>query len=453
MASARPCCGSVAAPARAAWPPLVAVFEATVNAAAHLAAVPPGERISIVVVATSQVQARIVHRYVRSFLEAPALAPLVVRDVEDEIELSNGISIVTMPCSARSTRGQAVAVLIMDEAAWMLDIDGSPLAAEEIWQALAPATAQFPAGRILVLSTPRWSTGWFADLCAQASSGEFPDMRHWHDTTGQMNPAISPSFLAAERAKDPAAFRREYEAEFDSGIGAVFPEDLVRAAVAQRGDLPPVEGATYRIALDAAFTADTFAALVGHREPSGRIVVDRVIGWRGTSARPVALGPTLDQVAELGRAYHGAAVLIDQYAAEPIRQGLVERGLAVLPRPWTNESKTEAATAVRQALYADRLELPDHRDLVAELITLEQQPLSSGRSRIAAPGRAHDDYATALLALAADLSAATLSLAAIAYQYGTWICPSDGFTYRWAPQRPCPQCGTRAPATYDAPAA
>jgi len=86
---------------------VVATFEATVNADAHLAAVPPGERVSIVVVATSQQQARIVHRYVRKFLGAPALAPLVARDTDDEIELTNGIVIATVPAHAAAARGSA----------------------------------------------------------------------------------------------------------------------------------------------------------------------------------------------------------------------------------------------------------------------------------------------------------------------------------------------------------
>jgi hypothetical protein len=413
--------------------------------------VPPRERISIVVVANSQVQARIVHRYIRSFLAVPALAPLVVRDTEDEIELSNGITIVTVPCSARSTRGQAIAVLIMDEAAWMLDSDGSPLAAAEIWQALAPATAQFPAGRILVLSTPRWSTGWFADLCAQASSGEFPDMRAWHATTAEMNPGIPASFLTAERASDPSAFRREFEAEFDSGIGAVFPEAEVRAAVIQRGNLPPVPGMAYWLAVDPAFMGDTFAAIVGHREPDGRVLVDLVTGWRGTSTQPVAIELTLDAVADLARAYNGAPVVIDQFAAEPIRQGLASRGLSVVARPWTNDSKVDAVAAVRKILYAGQLELPAHHDLITELLTLEQRLLPSGRPRIAAAGGGHDDYAMTLLALINELDSHALTLAAIRYGLGGWVCLRCGHEYGWEAERPCPKCGWPAPKKYDRP--
>jgi hypothetical protein len=430
---------------------VVAVFEATVNAPAHLAAVPSGERISIVVVATSQAQARIVHRYIRSFLEAPALAPLVVRDVEDEIELSSGISIVTLPCSGRSTRGQAVAVLVMDEAAWFIDSDGSPLAAEEIWQALAPATAQFPAGRVLVLSTPRWSSGWFADLCTRAASGAFPDMRAWHATTAEMNPRIPSSFLAGERDKDPDAYRREYEAEFDSGIGAVFDADLLRAAVRPGPDVkPPRSDATYVVAVDPAFTGDAFGLLVGHRD-GDQVVVDLVRGWHGSRKTPVAIDPTLDEITAISEAYGRAAVVIDQFAAEAIRQGLADRGVTVLARPWSNETKIDAVAAVRRCLYAGALELPDHPTLLAELVGLEQHLLPSGRPRIAAAGGGHDDYAMSLMALVLELDENQITDEVVAWIYSLWLCQRCGHKFSFDPFRPCPKCGLPAPEQYDRP--
>jgi hypothetical protein len=383
---------------------VVATFEATVNAPMHLAAVPAGEQIAIVVVATSQRQSRIIHRYVRAFFRRPALSALVARDTDDEIELTNGIVIMTVPCHAASARGAAVAVVIIDEAAWFQGRDGSPLDPKEIWDALVPATAQFPERRVLILSTPRWSTGWFADQVALALTGEFPDLRTWHATTTEMNPSIPASFLAQERAKDPPAFRREYEAEFDSGIGAVFDGELVRAAVRQAPDfLPPVPGVRYVLAVDPAFTGDTFAAIVGHGQPGGRIVVDQVHGWRGTRGHPVPVDATLDEIAALATVYNRARVITDQFAAQPIRQGLTARRLSVAERPWTNESKVDAVAAVRRCLYADRLEIPNHRDLIAELVTLEQRPTPSGRPRIAAPDRTHDDYATALLGLVLEL--------------------------------------------------
>jgi hypothetical protein len=67
--------------------------------------------------------------------------------------------IATMPAISRSTRGYAIAVLVIDEAAWMQGVDGSPLAAKETHDALALGVAQFPQGRIRVTPRPRWSTG------------------------------------------------------------------------------------------------------------------------------------------------------------------------------------------------------------------------------------------------------------------------------------------------------
>jgi hypothetical protein len=372
-----------------------------VNAPAHLAAVPAGERVAVIICATSQRQARVVHRYVSAFLHSPALAGLVESETQDEVRLTNGVVVMTLPAHAASVRGEGAAVVILDEAAWFTGLDGSPLDVGELWRALVPATAAFPERRVLVLSTPRWSTDWFARLCERADRGDDPTLRQWHASTAEMNPSIAASFLAGEEAADPEAFRREYLAEFVSGVGAALDAELVRAAAT--GEMRPAEpDRTYVLAIDPAFTGDRFAALIGHREDA-RLIVDRVASWGGSRGVPVRLDATLDELADLSRLYNGARVVTDQYAAEPIRQGLQSRGLAVEAKPWTNESKSDALTILRRSLYQDALTLPRHAGLVSELVSLETRPTPSGRPRIAAPGRGHDDYATCLLALVAEL--------------------------------------------------
>lgn len=382
---------------------IVATYEATANAAAHLSEVPKGEQVAVVVVATSQKQARVIHRYIRGFLKAPALAHLVVRDTDDEIELSNGMIVMTMPCTSRSTRGIAVAVLIMDEAAWFLDGENSPLAAKEIWDALAPATAQFPAGRRLILSTPRWVTGWFSEMCRTAASGEHPDMRHWWATTAEMNPRISQAFLDAERAKDPASFAREYEARFTAGLSAVFPDALVRAAIDTR--IPrDVTAAKYVISVDASSGTgkDTFALTSGYLA-GGRLIVRDVTGWRGAPASPINHRLVYDSIAALARELHGATVIVDQWAGEVVRQALVERGCTVVARPWSNESKAEAVSVLRELLHGGLISIPDHGPLVSELVQYEERRLPSGRPHFAAPPGQHDDFCAALMGLAHQL--------------------------------------------------
>jgi hypothetical protein len=383
---------------------LQATYSATVEASVHLAAVPAGERVSIVVVATSQTQARIVHRYVRKFLQAPALAPLVARDTDDEIELTNGIVIATVPAHAAAARGSAVAVVIMDEAAWYQGRDGSPLDAKEIYDALTPSQAQFPERRTILASTPRFSQGFFYDMCTLAASGQFPDMKEFHSSTSEMRPDLA-AYVEQERAKDPPAARREFDSEWDSGIGSVFESDLIRAAVREAERLPAVADTRYILSLDPAFTGDTFACLVGHAEPSGRVVVDLCRGWKGTRGSPVQLDSVLDEISAISAGYNRAPAILDQYSAAVISQQMAVRGLSVSEKPWTNELKVDAVAAVRRCLYAGRLEIPPHRELISELTLLEQRPTPSGRPRIAAPGGSHDDYATALLALVNELEA------------------------------------------------
>lgn len=384
---------------------VVATYEATVNAALHLAVVEPGEQVAIVVVARSQKQARIVHRFIRSFIRRAVPGQEIVRDTVDEVELASGIVVMTLPCDAASVRGPAVAVVILDEAAWFAGRDGSPLDPKEVWAALVPATAQFPERRVLVLSTPRFASGWFYDLCERAAAGATSGLRHWHASTSEVNPTIPADFFAAERDADPVLFAREYDALFEASITAVLDPELVRAAVRREPDvLPPRPDVRYAIAIDPAMVGDTWSLLVGHRDAERRVIVDRVDGWAGSRGAPLQVDLTLDVIAAYAAAYNGAPVLTDQYAATPIAQGLRQRGVTVLERPWHNEGKVEALTSVRRVLYAAQLEIPNRRELIAELVSLEQRPTPAGRPRIAAAGGGHDDYATALLALVHHLA-------------------------------------------------
>ena len=392
----------------ASW---IATYESTANADRHLSQVAPSELVAVAIIANSQRQARIVHRWCRDYLRRENLAHLIARDTDDELELTNGMVIVTLPCTARSTRGYAIAVVIFDEAAWFVDTDGSPLSGDELWQALVPSTAQFPDGKVLVLSTPRWSFGWFAQLCRQAASGQHPDMRHWWATTRTMNPAISEQFLESERSKDPAAFLREYEARFMSGVGAALDGEAVRRAVRASSMLQPQLGVSYVVSIDPAVSGDTWSLLVGHLEGWGdtaQIVVDLAKGWTGNRARPLDTRSVLDDVATVARSYGHAFVVLDQFGQEFVAQGLVERGLSAIRQPWTNELKAESLSSLRAYVNTGRLSLPDHGALLGELLSLEQTILPSGRPRIAAPPGQHDDYAMATLGLVAQLHSGTV---------------------------------------------
>jgi hypothetical protein len=60
---------------------------------------------------------------------------------------------------------------------------------------------------------------------------------------------------------------------------------------------------------------------------------------------------------------------------------------------------------LRQLLHASKLFIPRHAALINELVGYEQRLLPSGKARYSAPPGAHDDHATALLALCHHLKA------------------------------------------------
>jgi phage terminase large subunit-like protein len=68
----------------------------------HLA---DGERGTIMCIAADRRQARTIYRYIRAMLRQPLLTPLVQRETEDLIELSNSVSAEIAVASYKSVRG------------------------------------------------------------------------------------------------------------------------------------------------------------------------------------------------------------------------------------------------------------------------------------------------------------------------------------------------------------
>src|SRR5262249_40205912 len=79
----------------------------------------PGERGTVLIIATNSKQARVIVRYVRALLtHIPMLAKLIERETADAFDLTNGTTIEVHVASARSTRGYAVVAACLDEVSY-----------------------------------------------------------------------------------------------------------------------------------------------------------------------------------------------------------------------------------------------------------------------------------------------------------------------------------------------
>jgi hypothetical protein len=356
-----------------------------------------------VAVATSLRQSRLYVRAARSIVEeSPLLARLVEQVTDDEIVFTNGTVLASFPATSRGARGWPISTILFDEAAHMLDTEGNQ-AAEPLWRSLVPSTAQFgDAARIIVASTPWGASGWFADICGKAETGELEDARAWHLTSAEVNATLDPRFLSREHARDPEGFRGEYMAELIGSGGAYMEADLIADAVAERAELGREDATGWVLGVDLGFAADPTGAVLVGRDPAApeRLRVGLARAWapqRSDSfeGRRHVEDTVLGEVADLAR-YFDARIVCDQHMAPQVSDFFRRRGVRVETVALTAESKSLAFAELRSRINTGGVELYPNPDLLGELRGLRSQ-YRAGRAAVVTPrtARGHSDMAVA----------------------------------------------------------
>jgi len=136
------------------------------------------------------------------------------------LELENGSRIVSLPGTEGAIRGySAVRLLIVDEAARVED---------SLYLSVRPMLA-VSAGRLIGLSTPFGTRGWFYE----AWRGAEPWKRY--EVPATMCPRIPASFLAEERRNmGDWWYTQEYECLFMEGQTQVFTREEIDRAFAEK---------------------------------------------------------------------------------------------------------------------------------------------------------------------------------------------------------------------------
>ena len=342
--------------------------------------------------------------------QSPTLSRLLVSSTADELlfDLGNGTrtGLRAFPCSSRGLRGYPISTAVMDESAFFVTTDEGNAAADQVFRSLQPATAQFgQAGRMLIVSSPMGSTGFFAERWQRADSGE---LAGWvggcvQISTAEMNPAIPADFLAQIEVDEPDTFGSEYLALFEAGSSFL---DLARFGPAEGLAVgEPRDALAWTAALDPAVSSDAFGVALLGRSAEGRLVVGPVLaiqperkrGWTFERKRS-AQDRMLAEVAELCGRY-AARVYSDQHESVAVTTRLRELGLAASVVGMTRETKYRAFKELRDRLYDGSLELPEHPELFEELARV-QSKIEEGSPfpKIILPrtSRGHADQAQAL---------------------------------------------------------
>jgi hypothetical protein len=386
----------------------------------------PGERGTIKVIATDRKQARVIHRYCRALLtQVPAFASLIEHDTDDELILTNRITIEVQTASFRSVRGFTCVAVLADEIAFWRSDENSANPDAEIITAIRPAMATVPGAMFLAASSPYARRGELYQAYRQHHGHDDTPVLVWQAETRVMNPTVPQRLIDEELERDPAKASAEYLAQFRSDIEGFISREVVDAAVIPgRHELPKLSHVHYRGFVDpSGGGADAMTMAIAHRDRSGNVILDLVRERRP----PFSPEQVAAEFSGTFKAYGVHRVAGDRYAGEWPREQFAKNGVRY---ETSDRSKSEIYLESLPLLNSGKVELLDHPRLISQLCGLERRTARSGKDSIDhAPG-SHDDLINAALGalLLASRSAARMILSPAAIQRAAALPGRDRFS-------------------------
>jgi hypothetical protein len=371
----------------------------------------PGERGVILVIASDRKQARVIFRYVKALLlGVPMLRKLVERETAEAFDLNNSTSIEIMAASYRSLRGYTVIAALLDELAfWPTDDSANP--DTEIVAAIRPAMATIPNAILLCASSPYAQRGALFSAFKQ-HYGKGGDVLVWRAPTRTMNPTVPQSVIDDAMEADPASAASEYGACFRTDIESYISRDVVEAAVVPgRHELPRVEGIRYHAFTDpSGGSSDAMTLCISHVQ-GNRIIVDAIRERRA----PFSPDACVKEFSDTLKAFGISRIHGDRYAGEWPREAFRKCGVEYRV---ADKTKSDLYLSLLPSLNSDRVELLDHKRLVAQLCGLERRTSRAGKDSIDHVPGGHDDVCNSVA------GAAVIAAQAAAHQELKIVSPA-----------------------------
>ena len=363
----------------------------------------PGERGTLMVIATDRRQARVVKGYISGLLgSVPMLAALVVNETAESIELSTGIIIEIHTASFRTIRGYTVVAAVLDEIAfWPTEDAANPDV--EVLNAARPSMATVPGALLLVISTPYARRGELWRMYRGYFGKESDRVLVWQADTRAMNPTIAQEVIDAAYAQDEAVASAEYGAQFRRDLETfINPEAVEARVVPGRYELPPVDGTDYVGFVDPAggSGADAMTLGIAHGEERDGYVV-AVLDCLRVVRPPFSPDQVVGDFAATLKLYNVSTIHGDNFGGEWPKERFEKRDIKYEK---AEKTKSEIYKELLSLLNSGRTVLLDHKQLLVQLCGLERRVGRGGKDSIDHGPNAHDD---AINATASALVAAS----------------------------------------------
>jgi hypothetical protein len=356
----------------------------------------PGERATVMVIASDRRQARTILRYIEALLtKVPMLDKLIENQTKDSFNISGSVTIEVHTASYRSTRGYTIVAALCDEIAfWPTDEAAEP--DYEILTAIKPGMATIPGAMLLCASSPYAQRGSLFDAYRKHFGKENDPILVWKASTRTMNPTVMQSFIDDAMERDPGSAAAEYGAQFRSDIEALFHIGAVRACVSPGVyERPPQHGISYHAFCDpSGGSADSMTLAIGHKNfATQKTVIDAVREIRA----PFSPEDAVAEFVLLLKRYHVTTIVGDYYGGEWPGERFSKFGIRYEP---SAKPKSQLYGETVALINSDRIELLDHTKLIAQLCGLERRTARGGRDSIDHRYGAHDDIANAVAGVA-----------------------------------------------------
>jgi len=233
----------------------------------------------------------------------------------------------------------------------------------------------------------------------------------WWYSTENASPRVTAKFLARQRRLlMPTQYAREHENAWvdaaDSFTTAAEVDRAMASGWAEQG--VGLSGVDYEAFGDLGAVHDPTVLCVGHAEPGGLIVIDRLDTLQGSREAPVQIAAVEARIRDLASRFRLVRCRIESWQGLALAQSLAGLG-AELFTP-TQRSNAEEWPLLAHHLAAGTLVLFPHARLREELLNLSYE-LGPMGVRVLDRRAVHQDHAVAVRGVVASLSARTLAAA------------------------------------------
>ena len=341
--------------------------------------------VTIAIVSPSQRQSSLVFKYIMTFFKThPLLRPEIEskysRCSQTVIELPNGSTIYSLPCGndGHTIRGISIpkgSILIVDEAAYI---------PEKVWESIDYFTAA--GGQEIISSTPLGKHGRFFDLDRDK------DYKHFQITTLQ-NPLVDQEWLA--KKKQYKSYKTEILGEFGSGEGTFFDEAQIRACInadlSWEADPKLVKGLNKFMGVDVALEIDpTVVTICAKNSKNNRFFPFLIKAYKKDNDKDSykfecdyikvkSYDEILDEIEKVNTKYGQVTYAAIDATYNPYLAERLEKKMTVHPIKFNstakngNPMKTELMYTLLGAIVEKKIELPNHPDLIRQLINYEHE--------------------------------------------------------------------------------